>query len=227
MLTSANASADVLRFMPVGDSYTIGEGVAEMDRWPNQVVALLRDRGVEITLVDNPGRTGWTTAEAITRELPLLKQKEINIATVLIGVNDWVRGDTVAQYGTSLKELLDGIQKDLPDNSRLVLITIPDFGVTPAGAVFGRGRDVSKGIAEFNSVIAAEAKRRKLPLVDIYPLSRRAKERSDYIAPDGLHPSAIQYRAWTPLIAEKLLAIAARTSDNSAPSKVATPAAKK
>lgn len=194
-------ASDEVRFVPLGDSYTIGEGVAESERWPNQVVALLRSEGVQITLLANPARTGWTVDNALASELPVLKAERASFSSILIGVNDWVQGSTKEEFRKKLLALIDAAQAALPDSRRLVLITIPDFGATPAGARYGSGRDISAGIAEFNTIIAEAAKERGLPLADIYPVSQEAKSRPELVAPDGLHPSGKQYAEWVPIIA--------------------------
>ena len=37
-------------YLALGDSYTIGEGVAKQERWPEQLVARLRERGMMVIL---------------------------------------------------------------------------------------------------------------------------------------------------------------------------------
>ncbi|HEX7371167.1 MAG TPA: SGNH/GDSL hydrolase family protein, partial [Rhodanobacteraceae bacterium] len=50
-------------FLALGDSYTIGEGVAPAERWPMQLVARLRDEGVAVADPLIVATTGWTTDE--------------------------------------------------------------------------------------------------------------------------------------------------------------------
>ncbi|MBC7694452.1 MAG: SGNH/GDSL hydrolase family protein [Burkholderiales bacterium] len=82
----------------------------------------------------------------------------------------------------------------------MLLITIPDFGVIPQGKLYGSGRDISKGISEFNDIIKSEAKKRGLMCVDIFPISQQMKNNKELVAADGLHPSAKEYAIWETLI---------------------------
>jgi acyl-CoA thioesterase I len=183
------------RYVALGDSYTIGEGVSPNERWPNLLVAQLQQGDVDIELVANPSVSGWTTQDLIERALPGLPASRPTFATLLIGVNDWVQEVPADAFRTNLGHIIDRVQEVLPDPRRLVLVTIPDFSVTPNGRTYARGRDISQGILSFNEIILEEAWERKLESVDIYPLSRRLGARS-YIAEDGLHPSAAAYAMW-------------------------------
>jgi len=158
--------------------------------------------------VVNPSRNGFSTQNVIDNELPLLKTGSYDFATLLIGVNDWVRDVDTKTYQRNLIYIIDEVQKSLPEKKHLILITIPDFGVTPQGALYSGGRDISKGISEFNDIIKAEAKKRSLVCVDIFPLSKGMLNSKDLVAGDGLHPSAKEYALWEALIypeAKKLL----------------------
>jgi acyl-CoA thioesterase I len=88
----------------------------------------------------------------------------------------------------------------MPDKSKIILITIPDFGVTPEGKNYGSGRNISDGISEFNALIKEEAKKRKLPVVDIFDISKNMKNDNSLVAKDGLHPSAKEYAVWETMI---------------------------
>lgn len=103
----------------------------------------------------------------------MLNSTTIDFATLLIGVNDWVREIDAKTYHKNLIIIIDAIQKKLPVKTNLILVTIPDFGLTPKGALYGSGRDISKGITEFNDIIKLEAKKRGLVCVDIFPLSKK------------------------------------------------------
>jgi lysophospholipase L1-like esterase len=98
----SNPMASV-RFFPIGDSYTIGQGVAESENWPNQLVRHLQREKVDATLVANPSRTGWTSQKALDRELTLFESSDPTLATVLIGVNDWVQGVRRKRSGRTLR----------------------------------------------------------------------------------------------------------------------------
>lgn len=86
------------------------------------------------------------------------------------------------------------------DHDRLLIVTIPDFGVTPTGARYARRRNISEGIAEFNKIITEEATKRRLQVVDVYELSKKMKTDAALRAADGLHPSAKEYAEWEKVI---------------------------
>jgi len=198
-----------LRYIALGDSYTICTGTTNTaEQWPEILAGHLRNAAIPVELVSNPSRNGFSTQNLIDNELPLLKTGNYDFASLLIGVNDWVRGVDAETYHKNLSYIIDAVQKALPDKSKLILITIPDFGVTPQGALYSGGRDISKGITEFNTIIKAEAKKRGLVCVDIFPLSKGMLNQKDLVAADGLHPSAKEYALWEALIfpeAKKLL----------------------
>ena len=52
-----------MRFLALGDSYTIGEGVDSAGRWPVQLAAALRAKKLNIADPEIIARTGWTTDE--------------------------------------------------------------------------------------------------------------------------------------------------------------------
>jgi lysophospholipase L1-like esterase len=193
-------SSDTIRYVALGDSYTICEGAKREESWPVILTKHLNEKGISIELVANPSRTGWTTQDLIDNELPVFDKSAATFATLLIGVNDWVQGVDSAKFHSSLNFIIDHVQSKLPDNKNLVLITIPDFGITPEGPKYSRGRDISKGLQEFNKIILFEAKKRGLKSVDIYPLSLEMKDNPSLVAADGLHPTAKEYAIWEKLI---------------------------
>jgi len=199
-----------VHYIALGDSYTICTGTtAKAEHWPSLLANHLTEAGIATELVANPARNGFSTQNLIDNELPLLSTNPVDFVTLLIGVNDWVRQVDIVTYHKNLNHIIEQVQKALPNKSRLILITIPDFGVTPQGALYGSGRDISKGIMEFNDIIKAEAKKRNLRCVDIFPLSKGMLHTKALVAGDGLHPSAEEYALWEALIlheAKKLLA---------------------
>jgi len=198
--TKPKTPKTMIRYAALGDSYTIGEAVAEDERWPNLLVAHLREAGIEIKIVANPSVTGWTTQDLIDKELPVYREAEPNFATLLIGVNDWVQGFSEGKFRENLAYIMDEMLKDLSSNKQLVIITIPDFGATPSGPKFSRGRDITAGLAAFNQIIAEEAAKRELSVVDIFEVSQGMKDDAELVGPDGLHPSAKEYALWEELI---------------------------
>lgn len=190
-----------LKYIAFGDSYTICTGTSGTEQhWPDLLARHLTEAGIKTELVVNPSRNGYSTQNLIDYELPVLKTQQPDLATLLIGVNDWVRQVDINTYHNNLNYCIDEIQKKLSHKKNLVLITIPDFGVTPQGALYSSGRNISAGISEFNNIIKGEAKKRGLLCVDIYPVTLQMKNNKDLTAADGLHPSAREYAIWESLI---------------------------
>ena len=210
-MTASNSFAkksETVRYVALGDSYTIGTGGTPQDSWPAVLTRHLHSRGIAIELTANLGRNGWTTRDVIAYQLPIFKSLNSTFATLLIGVNDWVQGADCATFQKNFKFLLDEILRKLPDKHRLLLVTLPDFSMMPVGNQFSDGRSISKGIDEFNAVIKQEARARGLAVVDINPFSKTMGTNLKLIASDGLHPSAQGYAQWEKLIfpeAEKIL----------------------
>ncbi len=183
------------RYVALGDSYTIGEGVESEERWPNRLVTYLRDAGVDIDLVANPSVTGWTTADVLEKELPVLRESNATFVTLLIGVNDWVQGVDADVFRERLGQIIGEVQQELPSPDRLLFVTIPDFSVTPEGGKYSRGRDITAGIASFNVIIVEEAGKRGVAVADIFELSQELVG-PEWVATDGLHPSGKTYERW-------------------------------
>jgi acyl-CoA thioesterase I len=189
-----------IRYVAIGDSYSIGEGALPDQSWPAVLTRHLNARGLQADLVANPSVTGWTSQQAIDRELPIFLQSKPNFATLQIGVNDWVQGVDETTFRKRFASLVDQMLAVLPNKDRLLIVTIPDFSVTPTGARYSRGRNISEGLTRFNQIINDEAKKRSLKVVDVFPTSKAMKNDSALIAADGLHPSAKEYAEWEKII---------------------------
>ena len=193
-------TADTIRYVAIGDSYSIGEGASPDESWPAVLTKHLRAKGLNIELIANPSRTGWTTEDAIERELPVFRAAKPDFATLQIGVNDWVQGVDEQTFRKRFVTLLDRMQEILPDKNRLLVVNIPDFGVTPTGPRYANGRNISEGIMSFNKIISEESGKRGLRVVDIFGLSKQMEKDRSLVAADGLHPSAKEYAEWERLI---------------------------
>jgi acyl-CoA thioesterase I len=188
-----------VRYVALGDSYTIGTGVRPPDRWPDRLCAALGDDpGLE--LVANLGVNGYTSADLIRRELPAFEALAPQLASVLIGVNDVVQGIPTAMYEANVVVILDTLLDRLPAD-RLFAVAIPDYTVTPTGAEFGDPRRRHDSIVAANLVMAHQVAIRGVGWVDIFDLSRRAADDRTLVAGDGLHPSGAQYALWVERIA--------------------------
>ena len=199
-MAQSKIEKEKIRYAVIGDSYSCGEGATPKESWPALLTNRLRFEGFYVDLVSNPSVTGWTTKDAIDRELPKFINSNPNFASLLIGVNDWVQGVDETTFRKRFTYLLDQMLAVLPDKKRLLVVTIPDFGVTPDGPTYSRGRNISEGLARFNQIVVEESKKRALRVVDIFPLSQKMGEDKSLVAKDGLHPSAKEYAEWEKII---------------------------
>ena len=189
-----------IRYVALGDSYTIGTSVAPTDRFPNQLVEALRVESIHLELVANLGVNGFTTADLIREELPALDRHRPDLVTVLIGVNDVVQGVDIGRYEANVGTILDDLTARLP-STRIVSVAIPDYTVTPAGSAYGDPRQQHDGIVASNSVMVRLTAARGIVYVDTFDLSLGAATDRSLVADDGLHPSGRQYAAWVTRIA--------------------------
>lgn len=199
---AASAQGGTLRYVALGDSYTVGTSVKQRDRWPNQLVRTLQP-AVGLDLVANLALNGATTDDVIEDQLDQLPGLEPDLISLLIGVNDVVREADVEAYRTNLRTILRDLAAQVPAD-RIVLVTTPDYTLTPQGAGYGDPNRQSNRIRAFNDALAAEAEAMHVLLVDITPVSDLVPDDPALVADDGLHPSGKQYGAWVELIAPKL-----------------------
>jgi acyl-CoA thioesterase-1 len=196
ILRRVEAPADAerpLRYVALGDSYTIGTSVAAAERWPNLLVGRVGTGTLE--LAANLAVNGYTSADVLERELPEALALRPELATLLAGVNDVVRGVPAEAYRRSMTAILDGLLAALPPK-RVVLVSTPDYTVTPEGAKYGDRRERAAEIRRFNGIAAELARERAVAFVDILDISVRAAAEPDLVAADGLHPSGRQYALW-------------------------------
>lgn len=212
----------IIRYLALGDSYTIGESVDESERWSTQLASLIQSspqftksiggnqRGVEVTII---ARTGWTTDELWDG----IQAQEINppydLVSLLIGVNNQYRGRDLEEYREQFIFLLNkSIEYAGGDANRVIVLSIPDWGVTP----FAGDRDSKKiadEINQFNAINREETEKAGAHYIDITPISREAVNDPSLIAGDGLHPSGKMYAEWAKLALPVVLEIL--TADDS------------
>jgi len=204
---------EILRYLALGDSYTIGESVAEAERWPVQLVARLRAEGIQIADPQIIAQTGWTTDELMAGIETADPRPPFHIASLLIGVNNQYRGRDQVEYRAQFATLLrQAIQFAMGDPRRVIVLSIPDWGVTPFAT--GRGRQqIAAEIDAFNTINRAETEQSRAHYVDITPISRQAQEKTEYTAVDDLHPSGQMYAAWVELVLPAARTVARITTE--------------
>jgi lysophospholipase L1-like esterase len=200
-----------LSYLALGDSYTIGEGIVDDGRWPVQLAAALRSEGIALADPRIIATTGWTTDElsvAIDAAEPL---GEWDFVSLLIGVNNQYRGREAGEYALEFAALLErAIAFARGRSGRVLVLSIPDWGVTPfARFEAGNRANIAAEIDAYNAVAKTACDARGVAFVDITPLSRERGADAAMLAEDGLHPSARMYAAWTQLalpVSRRLLA---------------------
>ena len=193
------SSNQSFRYLALGDSYTIGESVAENERWPNQLAALLSEKNIQtdVTII---ARTGWTTSElwqGIQADPP---RGKYDLVSLLIGVNNQYRGYDINKYRDEFRFLLEKtIEYAGGKPEHVILLSIPDWGVTPFAS--GRDRDkIANDIDAFNLINLDESKKMGVHYVDVTLASREALNDPGLVAGDGLHPSGKMYAEWAKLV---------------------------
>jgi lysophospholipase L1-like esterase len=195
-----------IRYLALGDSYTIGESVDERERWPNQLADLLHENGCSVN-VSIIARTGWTTSELWQGIQVVNPQGRYELVSLLIGVNNQYRGYDIDEYREEFRFLLDkSIGYAGGEINRVIVLSIPDWGVTP----FASSRDaeqIASEIDAFNAVNREVAEKAGVHYVDVTPVSRQAVNDPALIAGDGLHPAGKMYLVWANLALPKALKI--------------------
>jgi len=194
-----------LRYVALGDSYTIGTSVAASDRWPDRLVAALGGDAGPLELTANVAVNGSTAGDVRRLQLPAVARLRPGFVSLLVGVNDVVRGIPARVYGADLETVVDVLLELIPPD-RLLLVTTPDYTVTHAGADYGDPAIRRAGIERVNEILVGTADRRGVAVVDILDLSLRAAADPSLVASDGLHPSGRQYALWV----ERMLPVVRR-----------------
>lgn len=200
---SRDATTDVgpsppARYLALGDSYTLGESVAVAERWPVLLVEALRTEGVSFAeeAPEIIARTGWTTAQldaAIDEAEP---EGPYQLVSLLIGVNNQFQRRSIDEFRDEFGVLLGrAIAFADGDPARVLVLSIPDWGVTPFARRFGPVR-IAREIDQFNAVKREICDANEVAFVDITPISRRIPDEPELIAEDGLHPSGAMYAEW-------------------------------
>jgi lysophospholipase L1-like esterase len=200
-----------LNYLALGDSYSIGEGVAAEARWPMQLAHALRGEGIALADPDIIAATGWTTDELDAAIDAAQPAAGYDLVSLLVGVNNQYRGRGLDEYRHQFAALLErAIDFAGGRSERVLVLSIPDWGATR----FGRdcGRDlvaVARELDAFNAVARDICAAHGVAFVDITAVSRERGADAAMLADDGLHPSAAMHARWTQLalpVARRLLA---------------------
>lgn len=187
-----------VRYLALGDSYTIGQSVPDNERWPIQLRDSLVQRGITVEETRVIATTGWRTdnlLSAITNQQ--LATKNYNLVSLLIGVNDQYQQRPIEQYEPHFRELLDSCLLYAGyDTSSVFVVSIPDYAYTPFGQRRPNPDAISEQLDAYNAINRSVCEEYELRYFDITPISRLGLSNSDLVAVDELHPSGYQYTLW-------------------------------
>lgn len=189
--SSSAARLPALRYLALGDSFTIGTGSAESDAFP---AVFARTSGCEVTLL-NVAKNGYTTDDVLRRELPALAEFRPDFVTLGIGANDRVRGAPLAAYERNVERILDAVLAAGVAPERVFLVPQPDWSRSPAARDFGEPAELSRSITDMNAALRRAGAKRGLRWLEIDGLLADQARRG-MLAPDRLHPSREAHAAW-------------------------------
>lgn len=184
-----------LKYLALGDSYTIGESVAEAERWPVQLVQRWRSAGRAVADPRIIATTGWRTDDLQKAMTTANLSNDWDIVSLLIGVNNQYQGRSADEYAIEFEALLlQAIRLAGGRTERVFVVSIPDYGYTP----FGRPRQkaITRALNEFNAINERISRARNITYVFITDISREGLEKPELVAMDQLHPSAKMYTLW-------------------------------
>ena len=198
-----------MKYLALGDSYTIGEQVPAEQNFPNQLYRILNSKGIPMNAPRIIAVTGWTTDELLegirAADLAEPIPSDYDLVSLLIGVNNQYRDRDPGNYGDEFETLLmKALQYAGGDPKKVVVLSIPDWGVTP----FAGGRDrerIASAIDEFNGVAESLARKHHIYYINITPWTREAARDATLLTGDNLHPSGKEYARWAGRIADYIL----------------------
>ena len=194
-----------LKYLALGDSYTIGESVDPNLRFPVQIADSLMERGYLMEAPEIIAATGWTTSNLKAGIKAANPNGPYDLVSLLIGVNNQYRGMDINIYRTEFEELINqSIDLAGKETGRVIVLSIPDWGVTR----FASGRDrekIAMEIDQYNAVNKEITMSRGIVWIDVTGISRLAETDESLIAGDGLHPSGKMYAEWTRLAVAEII----------------------
>ncbi len=194
-------------YLALGDSYTIGQGVATADRFPHQVAAQLKQQNIPIQNPVYIAATGWTTAKLLAAINAQNLAGPYDVVTLLIGVNDQYQGVDTAVYRTRFTEALNkALSLAGNKKSNVFVLSIPDYSVTPFVPASQKER-VEREINWFNAINLQVTQQMGISYTDITPSTRQAANNPALLANDGLHPSGLEYKKWADMVVPKMLSV--------------------
>ena len=193
-----------IRYLALGDSFTIGTGITPEKAFPALLAAKWRAAGRAVELL-NPAVNGYTTDDLILKELPHVPVFKPTIVTLLIGANDIVRGGSDdKRYRGQLRRIYAHLHTDGVAPGAVVGLPMPEWSRSPAASPYGTTEALLTRVKHFNAIAMEEAETAGARFVDLYPLMHR-QAAAEMLATDGLHPNAEAHEEWARTLSEKLV----------------------
>ena len=193
---------EVINYLALGDSYTIGQGVEEFQRWPIQLGEKIEELNYDVDEIKIIARTGWTTSNL----LQAIENTEIgkfNLVSLSIGVNNQFQNQSFTKFETEFDILLNKSIEFAGDINNVFVVSIPDYGVTPFGR--SNSESIGKEIDRYNEYISVQCEEKGIPFINITEVSRELGDSEGALASDNLHPSGSQYAQWTDIIVRTVI----------------------
>jgi lysophospholipase L1-like esterase len=190
------AQIEPVSYLALGDSYTIGTGIEEENNWPTQLSEALINKGLRVDKTEVIAVNGWTTTDLKNGIAEASPDSSFDLVSLLIGVNNQYQGLDIELYRTEFRELLEqSIAFARGDTSRVFVISIPNYGVTPFGE-YGNPEVIGEEIAFYNNIAEEMSRDFGISFVNITPISEEAEDDNSLLASDNLHPSSEMYEMW-------------------------------
>ena len=182
-----------IKYLALGDSYTICHNVTEDSRWPNQLGEKLKENNITIDKIDIIAQTGWTTSNLITA-INNASPEDYNLVSLLIGVNNQYQGQPFSLFQTEFEQLLTTARSIAGNKDRIFVVSIPDYGVTPFG--YGNSQTIAQEIDQYNTYMETQCLALNILYINITEISRTLGSSNGALTNDNLHPSSTQYTEW-------------------------------
>ncbi|MCG2459814.1 SGNH/GDSL hydrolase family protein [Flavobacteriaceae bacterium F89] len=194
---------DSIRYLALGDSYTVGTSVAAKENFPSQLATALFNKG-HVTIDSKIiAHNGWTTANLLNAIDQTPTNPPYQLVSLLIGVNNQYQGLPFSKYKSEFPKLLKFALKMAGGKTAgVVVLSIPDYSYTP----FGQGanpQSISRELDNYNKFARSAANKMGITFIDITDITRGGLEDPDLVANDDLHPSGKAYK----LFVERMLPI--------------------
>jgi acyl-CoA thioesterase I len=200
--------ASSIKYLALGDSYTIGQSVCETCRFPEQLKTILKvtypqtDFSLKVI-----ARTGWTTSNLITAINNENPDSNYDLVTLLIGVNNQYQHLDFLVYQKEFPQLLDkAIALAKGNKKNVIVLSIPDYAYTPFASNAGEANrmKISTEIDQYNTFAENTCITNGVSFISITDITRQGLSNRNLVASDGLHPSETAYKMFIDRIFSKV-----------------------